>query len=68
MKIMVYGLDRWYYIEIEAGPMKQGYKFDKEAFTGLNELEQHLSQHGFWDAVYAQFEQMYLAFKPVSGR
>jgi hypothetical protein len=68
LKIMVYGLDRWYYLEMEAGPMKQGYKFDKEAFAGPVELEQHLTQHGFWEVVYTQFESMYKAFQPVSGR
>ena len=68
MKITIYTLDRWWNVEAEAGPMKQGYKFDKEQFPGTDVLKQQLAEHDFLTAMYHQFENMYKGFKPVSGR
>jgi len=30
-KTTIYAMERWHYVEFEAGPMKQGFKFMKES-------------------------------------
>lgn len=59
-RIEVYALEQHLYVEINAGPMKQCYKFKKETCSNLTELAK-LMNEDFYNACYAQFEAMYKA-------
>lgn len=57
-KITVFGTERYYYIEIEAGPMKQAYKLPKDKAPGLEAVQKWLSEE-FLKEVHSIFESMY---------
>lgn len=56
--ITAFTLEKYYYIEIEAGPMKQCYKLHKETTDGLEGIKKWLSG-GFLEEVQRIFEEMY---------
>jgi IS4 transposase len=58
-KISYYTTERYFYVEFEAGPMKQGYKFSKEIHSDFGELKNHLAETNFFDSVYKHFNEMY---------
>jgi len=63
-QIVAYELERHYYLEIEAGPMKQCFKLPKDRFAGLEglsqlidpELEKGLEER--FEAMYAELKRM----------
>lgn len=57
-KIVAYTLDKYYYVEIEAGPMKQCYKLHKESTDGMEGIRKWLSED-FLKEVQRLFEEMY---------
>lgn len=57
-KIMVYGLDNKYLIQIEAGPMMQSFKIGKEEVKGVEGIKQLLSSD-FLSKVHNRFNEMY---------
>lgn len=57
-KITAYTLERYYYIEIEAGPMKQCYKLHQEATAGLEGIKKWLDEE-FTSNLQPIFEEMY---------
>ncbi|MGB0178268.1 MAG: hypothetical protein ACPF9D_13970 [Owenweeksia sp.] len=59
-KIVAYTLDQHFYVEIEAGPMKQCHKLHKEQVNNLEGIRKWLDQT-FMDETYKLFEQMYTA-------
>lgn len=59
-KVVAYTLDRHYYVEIEAGPMKQCYKLHKEKTDGLQGITKWLDEE-FQQHLQQTFEQMYQA-------
>jgi hypothetical protein len=65
-RTIVYTLETTWYVEFEAGPMKQGYKFSKEKFPALTDVKTALSTE-FNDAVYEHFNNMYLSLKQANG-
>jgi len=65
-RIVIYTLENHWYIEFEAGPMKQGYKFSKEKHPSLEAAKLLLSD-AFLDAVYNQFNTMFGSMKNADG-
>ena len=63
-KTTIYAMERWHYVEFEAGPMKQGFKFMKESHPSTAEVKEALNQP-FLDEVYRTFEKMFLIKKMV---
>lgn len=63
-RIAIYTLDLHWYVEFEAGPMKQGYKFSKEKYPALPDVK-NLIASGFSDAVYNHFNNMFKTYKPL---
>ncbi len=57
-KIMAYTLDRYYYVEIEAGPMKQCYKLHQDSTDGLAGIKKWLDEE-FSANLKRVFEDMY---------
>ncbi len=57
-KVVAYTLERHYYVEIEAGPMKQCYKLHKETTPGLEGIKQWLDEE-FSTQLQSSFEAMY---------
>lgn len=57
-KINAFTLENYYYVEIEAGPMKQCYKLHKETTDGMHGIRQWLSED-FLKEVQRIFEDMY---------
>ena len=55
-------MERWHYVEFEAGPMKQGFKFMKDSHPVVGDVKDALTE-GFLAGVYATFEKMYLNLK-----
>lgn len=66
-KIVAYTLDRHYYIEVEAGPMKQCYKLNKETTKGLEGIQKWLDDE-FLAHLQATFESMYKSHKASISR
>ncbi len=58
MRIIIYTLDKHYYVEFEAGPMKQGFRFSKEQ-TGGTEGVKRIVEGALCDNVEARFHQMH---------
>jgi len=55
-------MERWHYVEFEAGPMKQGFKFMKDSHPVVGDVKDALTE-SFLAEVYATFEKMYLNLK-----
>lgn len=66
-KIVAYTLDRYYYVEIEAGPMKQCYKLPKENTPGLEGIKKWLDRQ-FQEKANQLFEEMYRNHKAAIDR
>lgn len=61
-KISIYTLDTHWYVEFEAGPMKQGYKFNKEKFPSIVDVKNAMTEE-FLSEVYQHFNGMFLSLK-----
>ncbi len=57
-KIVAYSTDHHFYIEIEAGPMKQCHKLHKEQVQNLEGIRKWLDED-FQKETYELFERMY---------
>ncbi len=66
-KITAYSLDRFYYIEIEAGPMKQCYKLHQENTPGMEGIKKWLDEE-FLTRIQPIFEDMYKNHKASIDR
>lgn len=66
-KISVFTLERFFYVEIEAGPMKQGFKLHKERFDGLSDIGKFLDEE-FLQESHNIFEKMYGNYKAAQER
>lgn len=66
-KITAYTLDRYYYVEIEAGPMKQCYKLHQESTPGMVGIQKWLDKE-FTSSLQSVFENMYKSHKASIGR
>ncbi len=58
MRIIIYTLDKHYYVEFEAGPMKQGFRFSKEQ-TGGTEGVKQIVRGTLTDNVEERFHKMH---------
>lgn len=65
-RIVVYTLEAHWYLEFEAGPMKQGYKLSKEKYPSLEDAKALITDD-FLATVYQNFNHMYLGLKAVEG-
>jgi hypothetical protein len=61
-KITVFGTDLYFYVEIEAGPMKQCYKFSKDKVGTLKALRAAFDAE-YLEKIHQHFNAMYLDFK-----
>ncbi len=61
-KITAYTLEKYYYVEIEAGPMKQCYKLHQETTPGLEGIKKWLDEE-FSSKLQPIFEDMYKIHK-----
>jgi hypothetical protein len=66
-RIVVYTLDTSWYVEFEAGPMKQGYKLSKEKYASLAAVKEALDTP-FLDAVYEHFNKMFSTLKELNEK
>lgn len=66
-KITAYTIERYFYVEIEAGPMKQCYKLPQEQTKGMEGIQKWLDQD-FLDRVQTLFEEMYKNHKASLDR
>ncbi len=66
-QIVAYELERHYYLEIEAGPMKQCFKLPKDRFAGLEGLSQ-LFDPEFETGLVQRFEAMYAELERLLKR
>lgn len=61
-RIVVYELDKHLYVEFEAGPMKQGYKWPKAKMKSLGTVQAAMDED-FLLAVEERFNAMYADMK-----
>lgn len=61
-RIVVYELDKHLYVELEAGPMKQGYKWPKARINSLGAVQTAMNE-AFLKAVEDRFNAMYADMK-----
>ncbi|AEV31643.1 hypothetical protein Oweho_0629 [Owenweeksia hongkongensis DSM 17368] len=66
-KIVAYTIERYFYIEIEAGPMKQCYKLHKEQVDGLEGVKKWLDED-FLAHLQHTFETMYKSHQASVNR
>ncbi|TVQ77711.1 MAG: hypothetical protein EA358_05950 [Flavobacteriales bacterium] len=57
MRIIIYALEKYHYVEFEAGPMKQGFRFSKEQVPGVDNIKKVISPQ-FITEVEERFLQM----------
>jgi hypothetical protein len=65
MRIIIYALEKHFYVEFEAGPMKQGFRFSKEQMNGVNGVKALLND-GFVAEVENRFGEMYRQAKAAT--
>lgn len=65
-RISIYALNDKYMLEIEAGPMKQTFKFD-QSIGGVEGIKAVLDET-FLDQIHDTFNQMFLNFKGAKDR
>lgn len=53
-----YSMDRWWWVEIEGGPMRQSYKFQKEHYPDWESVRATLTPE-WLGRVKGSFDQMY---------
>ncbi len=66
-RIVIYTLDNTWYVEFEAGPMKQGYKMQKEKFPAIADVKNALNEI-FLSEVYQHFNGMFISLKKAIWR
>jgi hypothetical protein len=66
-KIVVYGAEHYFYVEIEAGPMKQCYKFKKDLVANLTELESLFTPE-FKAEIYEGFNTMFKSYQKALAK
>lgn len=66
-RIEVYSQEQYFYVEIEAGPMKQCYKFSKDQVANLDVVQKVLDED-FLTRCYTRFEDMYTTQKEALTR
>lgn len=67
-KISVYSMDMYYYVEIEGGPMKQCFKFNKDLAPAEKGGVKALLDSKFLDDLKHQFDMMHNTFKDAIQR
>lgn len=61
-QITAYSLnEKFFYVEIEAGPMKQCFKLHKERVVNLEGIKKWLDEE-FLQTAHSHFESMYLSY------
>jgi hypothetical protein len=58
MRIIIYTLEKYYYVEFEAGPMKQGFRFPKTQTPGVDNVKKVISP-SFIATVETRFHEMH---------
>jgi hypothetical protein len=66
-RIVVYSQENHFYIEIEAGPMKQCYKLPKERASNIGDIQKWLDED-FLQRAHSIFENMYINHKDSINR
>ena len=61
-RVVIYTLDAAWYVEFEAGPMKQGYKWTKEKCPSIVDVKNAMTEE-FLTEVYSHFNAMFLSLK-----
>jgi hypothetical protein len=61
-RVFIYTLDSSWYVEFEAGPMKQGYKWSKEKCPSIVDVKNAMTEE-FLSEVYSHFNAMFLTLK-----
>lgn len=62
--ITVFMMNEKYIVKLEAGPMEQVFKFDKEVVKGMNDVQRILDK-SFLDKAILRFNEMFLEIKRV---
>lgn len=61
-RIVIYATDTQFIVEIEAGPMRQAYRFSKERFPLVSDVKECI-QPAWLERVRAHFNGMYADWK-----
>jgi hypothetical protein len=61
-RVVVYELEKHIYVEMEAGPMKQGFKWPKSKVNGLS-AARAIMDEAFYESVRQRFDEMYSEMK-----
>ena len=67
MRIIIYALEKHFYVEFEAGPMKQGFRFSKEQMNGIEGVKTLLDNR-FVAEVESRFGEMYQQAKAATDQ
>jgi hypothetical protein len=65
-RIVIYATDTQFIVEIEAGPMRQAYRFSKERFPLVTDVKACIQQE-WLEQVRAHFNGMYADWKKTWG-
>lgn len=66
-RITLYEMEKWYYVELEAGPMKQAYRFNKEAFPNVPAVEAVFTET-WLEKIRVNFNNMFLDYKEATSK
>lgn len=57
-RIVIYVTDKYFLLELEAGPMRQSYRYPRERFTSVESVKNSITPQ-WLDKVHDQFNTMY---------
>ncbi len=61
-RIVIYVTDKHFLLEIEAGPMRQSYRYAKEQYPNVEEVKKSLTEE-WLEKVRGHFNAMYVDWK-----
>lgn len=61
-RLVIYVTDKHFLLEIEAGPMRQSYRYNKEQYPTVNDVKATMTEEWLED-VRVLFNEMYVKWK-----
>lgn len=66
-RLVIYVTDKHFLLEIEAGPMRQSYRYNKEQYPSVNDVKATMTEEWLED-VRVLFNEMYVKWRGASGK
>ncbi|NVK03890.1 MAG: hypothetical protein HWD92_03660 [Flavobacteriia bacterium] len=65
-RLVIYVTDKHFLLEIEAGPMRQSYRYNKEQYPSVNDVKATMTEE-WLEEVRVLFNEMYVKWKSATS-